>query len=89
MIVGRLAVTEPTRPLVPAVGLEVEVPLGLAVAPVEPVLPEALADMLPVGRVVALPLIEPPALLPLRPSEGRRLLIEPMLPAFPCLTLAT
>lgn len=86
---GRLAVAEPTRPLVPAVGLEVEVPLGLAVALAEPVLPEVLPAILPEGRVVALPLIEPPALLPLRPSEGKLLLIEPLVPVFPCLTLAT
>lgn len=61
---GRLAVAEPVRPLVPAVGLDVL--LGLAVALAEPVLPEALPDMLPVGRsVVVLPLIEPP--VPVKP----------------------
>ena len=60
LIVGRLAVAELVRPLVPAVGLEVL--LGLAVALAEPVLPEALPAMLPVGRlVVVLALIEPPA----------------------------
>lgn len=85
---GRLAVAEPVRPLVPAVGLDVL--LGLAVALAEPVLPEALPDMLPVGRsVVVLPLIEPPVPLPVRPSEGRRPLIEPPVPVKPCLTLAT
>lgn len=93
LTVGRLAVEEPVRPLVPAVGLEVLV--GLAEALEEPVLPEVLPDMLPAeGRLAVAPLIEPFALV--RPEtlappllEGRRELIEPLTPLLPCLTLAT
>ena len=79
LTVGRLAVEEPVRPLVLAVGLEVLV---------------GLADALDEGRLVVVPLIEPlvlvrPEMLAPPLLEGRRELIEPLTPVLLCLTLAT
>lgn len=79
----------PTRPLVPAVGLELVVGLEVTCGRLL-VLPPAT-----VGRVEALPLIEPDVvrLDTEAPFCGLlccgRLLIEPPVLLLPCLTLAT
>ena len=90
---GRLVVVPlPTRPLVPAVGLEPVV--GLEVTCGRLTLPLGRPEVLPptVGRLA---LIEPFEVRPdtVAPFCGlvpaTRLLIEPPVPLLPCLTLAT
>ena len=97
---GRLAVVPlPTRPLVPAVGLEAVVGLEVVVVACgRLVLPLVRPEALPpdtVGRLTVVPLIEPPEVRPETVAPlcvllaGIRLLIEPAVPLLPCLTLAT
>ena len=97
---GRLAVApEPTRPLVPAVGLEAVVGLEVVVVACgRLVLPLVRPETLPpdtVGRLTVAPLIEPFEVRPETEAPfcglllGTRWLIEPAVPLLPCLTLAT
>ena len=99
---GRLGVVPlPTRPLVPAEGLDVVVGLeavvGLVVVACGRTVPPLWLEVLPltlaVGRWV--PLIEPAVVLPETVAPFCGLLpetwwlIEPVVPLLPCLTLAT